>query len=249
MGYYCPPAGGALLVQTPASYLYQFLGPPDSQYLKDACLAHCYCTRIAPDDPDPSPAKPASAQCLAGIGEGDSESDAESDSDAETNAGGCMEAYNDPQADDGIHCDTTGYAFGHPANMDCQIAQQGIGEGVDSMTETREFLGVGAESRFEGFHIEQTPFNWTSGGWCYLMRFSTQLIGKGNCYIQVSMIEGGRHEDAQLENWDYLWGQVEAIREKCVAGLGVGGSASAGKRNPIVGCSDSPAHPAQATYP
>ena len=169
MGYYCPPAGGALLLQRPLSYIYQFLGPPDSQYLKDACLAHCYCTTIAPDDPDPSPSKPASAQCLAGISE--SESDFDSGSDDETNAGGCMETYHGPQADDGIHCDVTGYLFGNPANTDCENAQEGIGAEVDSLTETREFLGVGAESTFNGFPIEQTPFNWTTGRWCYLMRF------------------------------------------------------------------------------
>ena len=167
MGYYCPPAGGALLLQRPLSYLYQFLGPPDSQYLKNACLEHCYCTTIAPDDPDPSSSKPASAQCLAGI----SESESESDSDDETNAGGCMETYNDPQADDGIHCDVTGYLFGHPASTDCQNAQRGIGAGVDSLTETREFLGVGAEPLYDGFPLEQTPFNWTSGRQYHLTHF------------------------------------------------------------------------------
>lgn len=165
MGYYCPPAGGALLLQRPLSNLYQFLGPPDSQYLKDACLAHCYCTTIAPDDPDPSPSKPASAQCLAGISESESESD--SDSDEENNAGGCMETYNDPQADDGIHCDVTGYLLGNPDNSDCEVAQDGIGLGVDSLTETHEFLGLGAETRFNRqtarFPTEQTPFNWTHG--------------------------------------------------------------------------------------
>ena len=82
-----------------------------------------------------------------------------------------METYNDPQADDGIHCDVTGYLFGNPANTDCKNAQKGIGEEVDSLTETREFLGVGAESIYNGFPIEQTPFNWTNGRWYYLMRF------------------------------------------------------------------------------
>ena len=169
MGYYCPPAGGDLLIQRPFSQLYQFLGPPDSQYLKDACLAHCYCTMIAPGDPDPSSSKPASAQCLAAI----SDSDSDSDSDDETNPGGCMETYNDPQADDGIHCDVTGYLFGHPANTDCKNAQDGIGQGVDGMTRTREFLGVGAESMYNGFLLEQTPFNWTKGGSCYLTLLQT----------------------------------------------------------------------------
>ena len=82
-----------------------------------------------------------------------------------------MEIYNDPQADDGIHCDATGYVFGNPASIDCKNAQDGIGQGVDSMTETREFLGVGAESMYNGFSLEQTPFNWTSGRWYYLMLF------------------------------------------------------------------------------
>ena len=85
-----------------------------------------------------------------------------------------METYNDPQADDGIHCDVTGYLFGNPTNRDCENAQEGIGEGADSQTETREFLGVGAESRYigrPGFPTEQTPFNWTSGRSFYLMRF------------------------------------------------------------------------------
>ena len=174
MGYYCPPAGGALLIQRPFSYLYQFLGPPGSQYLKDACLTHCYCTTIAPEDVEPSSSKPASAQCLAAISESDSDSESgsDSDSDDETNAEGCMETYNDPQADDDIHCDVTGYLFGHPENMDCKAAQDGIGAGVDHMTDTREFLGIGAESQYNGgYPIEQTPFNWTKGTSCYLMHF------------------------------------------------------------------------------
>ena len=162
MGYYCPPGGGALLVQLPGSQLYHYLGPPDSQYLKDACLAHCYCTTIAPDDPDLSSEKPVSAQCLAPLTDSDSD-----DSDDEVEAGGCMETFNDPEEDDEIFCDPSGYLFGHPANADCVIAQEGIGEGVDAngLTVTREFLGVGAASRYNGgFPIEQTPFNWTSGG-------------------------------------------------------------------------------------
>ena len=82
-----------------------------------------------------------------------------------------METYNDPQADDGIHCDVTGYLFGHPADVDCEIAQEGIGEGVDELSETREFLGVGAEPNHGRFPIEQTPFNWTSGMWCCSVKF------------------------------------------------------------------------------
>ena len=34
---------------------------------------------------------------------------------------------------------------------------------------------------------------------------------------------------SELENWDYIWGRADAIRQKCVVGLGVGGSATAGK--------------------
>ncbi len=168
MGYYCPPEGGALLVQTPGSQLYHYLGPPDSQYLKDACLASCYCPMIAPEDPDPSSSKPASAQCLAAVGESDSDNEVD-----EVNTGGCMETYNDPEDndpednDDGIYCDRTGYFYGHPSNPDCQLAQDGIGEGVDSPTETHEFLGVGAEPAYNNFPLEQTPFNWTSGKWSY----------------------------------------------------------------------------------
>ena len=75
-----------------------------------------------------------------------------------------METYNDPEIDDGIYCDATGYMFGHPENTDCDLAADGIGEGVDSMTESHEFLGVGAQSAYNGgFPIAQTPFNWTSG--------------------------------------------------------------------------------------
>ena len=162
MGYYCPPRGGALLLQTPESSLYKFLGPPDSQYLKDACLTNCFCTSLAPDDPDPSSSKPASAQCLAEVGE--------SDSDDEVGAGGCMETYSDPQADtDEIVCDPTGYLYGHPTSADCETAAEGIGEGSDSMEETHEFLGVGAEPVWD-FPIAQTPLNWTSGTLVLLSR-------------------------------------------------------------------------------
>lgn len=218
MGYYCPPAGGGLLVQTPFSQLYAFLGPPDSQYLKDACLANCYCTQIAPGDPDPSSSKPASAQCLADVGE--------SDSDDEVDAGGCMDTYHDPQSDDGIHCDATGYFYGHPSSADCELAQDGMGEGFESMEDNYEFLAVGAQSVYGGYGIAQTPYNWTSGRCCCSDVFSSQLIGIGTCYIQVSMLEAA---SSNVENWDYIWGRAEAIRQKCVVGLGVGGAAKAGK--------------------
>lgn len=179
MGYYCPPAGGALLVQMPQSQLYGFLGPPDSQYLKDACLANCYCTQIAPEDPDPSASKPASAQCLADVGE--------SDSDDEVDVGGCMDTFNDPESDDGIYCDETGYLYGHPLSADCERAQDGIGDGIESLDATYEFLGEGAQSIYNGFPIAQTPFNWTSG----------------TCYIQISMLEGNPYySSSNLENWD-----------------------------------------------
>ena len=87
-----------------------------------------------------------------------------------------METFNDPEEDDGIYCDPSGYLFGHPANADCEIAQNGIGEGLSASEEeeTREFLGVGAQPRYNGqsrynggFPIEQTPFNWTSGRYFY----------------------------------------------------------------------------------
>ena len=218
MGYYCPPAGGALLVQTPASQLYDFLGPPDSQYLKDACLANCYCTQIAPGDPDPSSSKPASAQCLADVGE--------SDSDDEVDVGGCMDTYHDPEADDGIECDASGYLYGHPVDADCELAQDGIGEGFE-MQDSYEFLAVGAQSVYSGYDIAQTPYNWTVGRCCCSSFSSSQLISIGTCYIQVSMLD--RYALSNIENWDYIWGRADAIRQKCVAGLGVGGFAKAGK--------------------
>lgn len=217
MGYYCPPAGIELLVQRPWSRLYWFLGPPDSQYLKDACLDHCYCTSIAPDDPDPATARPASAQCLAAVGEPDSED--------EIDAGGCLETFNDPEIDDGIVCDA--YMYGRPANPDCVLAQDGIGAEVDSLSETHEFLGIGAERVTTGYPIAQTPYNWTSGRWYFSMHSSSQLISKGTCYIQLSMIEVVA--SSNLEDWDYIWGRVNKIREKCVAGLGVGGTTKAGR--------------------
>ncbi len=221
MGYYCPPAGGALLVQRPASELYNFLGPPDSTYLKAACLTNCYCVQIAPDDPDLSSSKPASAQCLADVGE--------SDSDDENDAGGCMDTYHDPEADDGIYCDETGYLYGHPINTDCETAEGGIGEGIDSLDDTYEFLAVGAQSVYSGgFPIAQTPYNWTSGRWPCSDLSSNQLMRIGTCYIQLSMLEGG--DSWSLSSWNYISGRATAIREKCVAGLGVGGSARAGKR-------------------
>lgn len=76
-----------------------------------------------------------------------------------------MDTYNDPQADDGIACDVTGYLYGHPGDADCERAQDGIGEGFESMSENLEFLGVGAQSVLDGYDIAQTPFNWTSGRW------------------------------------------------------------------------------------
>ena len=137
-----------------------------------------------------------------------------------------MDTYNDPEAGDGIYCDESGYLFGHPLAADCKIAQNGIGDGIESLEATYEFMGVGAQSIYNGFGIAQTPFNWTTGRWCSSDVFSSQLISIGTCYIQVSMLEGGYN---QLENWDYIWGQADAIRQKCVVGLGVGGTAKAGK--------------------
>ena len=161
-----------MAIQLPNSQLYRFPGPPSSsQYLKDACLSNCYCTTIAPDDPDPSSSIPAAAQCLAAVGESDADEEPVSHGSLdELDAGGCQETFNDPEADPGVLCDATGYLFGHPANADCQTAQEGIGAGIDDdhQQETREFLGVGVPSRYNGgFPTEQTPFNWTSGRYLY----------------------------------------------------------------------------------
>ena len=141
-----------------------------------------------------------------------------------------METYNDPGIDDGIYCDASGCFFGHPGNTDCELAQDGIGDGVDSMTESHEFLGIGAQPAYNNFPIAQTPYNWTSGRRYWSNRVSSQLTSIGTCYIQVSMLEGGIDgASSNLENWDYIWGRADAIRQKCVAGLGVGGSAKAGE--------------------
>ena len=170
MGYYCPPGGGHLFVQLPQSHLYSFASPPtSSQYLKDACESECYCTTIAPDDPDPSSSTPVAGQCLAAVGESDdSDVDPEShESHDEVDAGGCLETYSDPEADVGIRCDPSGYLFGHPEDADCSTAHDAIAADLtDEQTEeTRNFLGVGVVSHYpEGsFPIEQTPLNWTSG--------------------------------------------------------------------------------------
>ena len=74
-----------------------------------------------------------------------------------------METFHDPLVDDGIYCDTSGYFYGHPVNADCEAAQDGIGEGVDSLTSSHEFLGIGAQPQYNEFPLEQTPFNWTKG--------------------------------------------------------------------------------------
>ena len=76
-----------------------------------------------------------------------------------------MATYHDPEADDGIQCDESGYLYGHPVDADCELAQNGIGEGFESMQDSYEFLAVGARSVYSGYEIAQTPFNWTVG-WC-----------------------------------------------------------------------------------
>ena len=122
-------------------------------------MLRCHCVQIGPDEPVPSSSKPASAQCLSGVDESDAEAGVEVD------AGGCMETYNDPEADDGVICDTTGNLYGHPADEDCEAAQDGVGDGVDDNFENHEFLAVGAESTYNGYTIAQTPYNWTSRRW------------------------------------------------------------------------------------
>lgn len=66
------------------------------------------------------------------------------------------------------------------------------------------------------------------GATAQMLGFRSQLISIGTCYIQVSMLDGGA--SSNIEDWDYIWGRADAIRQKCVAGLGVGGFAKAGKR-------------------
>ena len=82
-----------------------------------------------------------------------------------------MDTYRDPEADDGIYCDGTGYFYGFPLSADCEVAQMGIGEGVDNLEDTYEFLGVGAQSIYNGFDIAQTPYNWTTGRWLAQTQF------------------------------------------------------------------------------
>ena len=161
-----------------------------------------------------------------------------------------MDTYNDPVSDDGIYCDETGYFYGHPLGADCARAQNGIGDGVDNLEDDWEFLGVGAPSVYNGFPIAQTPCNWTFGRRFYSGVFSSQLTRIGSCYIQVSMLEGNPYySSSNLENWDYIWGQAEAIRRKCVVGLGVGGSATAGKRTNYSKFHNSPLTPHRRRIP
>lgn len=77
-----------------------------------------------------------------------------------------MATYHDPEADDGIECDESGYLYGHPVDADCELTQDGIGEGFESMQDSYEFLAVGAQSVYSGYDIAQTPYNWTVGRCC-----------------------------------------------------------------------------------
>lgn len=204
MGYYCNQNGQKAVAQPPTA-LYN--GPPNHQELRDLCISECWCVDIGPEIPAQIQAR-RPQQCSI-------------DTAADAAAAAACEGteFRDPAIKDNVHCNAF---YGQPSSQSCDAAIRLIGVDKDPIEENREFLGQGVPPDYNGFELERTP-----------QYFPPDATHAHDCTIAIDMIDGTgnnpRYKANDLENWDYLWGRADAVIEKCVKGLGVGGWTTAGK--------------------
>ena len=207
MGIHCNP-NGQKAVFHPATALYN--GPPNPQPLRDLCNSECWCVDIGPELPAQVQAQ-RPQQCSS-----DTAVVAAGPAAATTCEG---TEFRDPANQDKVYCNVF---YGQPSFQSCDAAHQLIAtEEKDPIFENREFLVQGVPPDYDGFELERTPQYYPEGA-----------TAEHECTIAIDMIDGSgnnpRYKANDLENWDYLWGRADAVIEKCVKRLGVGGWTSAG---------------------
>ena len=155
MGYECNQANGHVVVRNPPTVLWT--GPPNSIYLRRACIGHCWCSNIAPNPPLPAP--PGRALLC-------SDSDSE-DLIPDPPAAPCVPPnFRDAMTSNNIFCNDV--LYGNLADHECTPATDDIGEKVDFQPNGEaidyEFLDIGARQRIDGWlPSEQTPQTFISG--------------------------------------------------------------------------------------
>ncbi|KAI4287736.1 MAG: hypothetical protein L6R35_003006 [Caloplaca aegaea] len=217
MGVRCN-ANGQKVVSQPGTALYN--GPPNPQALRDLCNSECWCVDIGPESPAQVQAqRPQQCSTLS--------EDAAVVSAEPAAAATCEGTeFRDPAIQDNVHCDVF---YGQPSVQSCDAAHRLIAtEEKDPIFENREFLVQGVPSAYNGFELERTPQYYPEGA-----------TAAHECTIAIDMIDGSgnnpRFKANDLENWDYLWGRANAVIEKCVKRLGVGGWTSAGEQDNAMG--------------
>ncbi|KAL8924953.1 MAG: hypothetical protein Q9208_003836 [Pyrenodesmia sp. 3 TL-2023] len=214
MGIYCT-AGGQKAVAAPGTAL--FNGPPNPQAFRDICAAECWCVDLGPDTPTQVQAQ-RPERCST------DEADPAPDPAATATCEGFQ--FRNPIRQDNIRCDLF---YGQPSAQSCDAAHALIGtEEKDPVEESREFLTQEVSPAYNGFKLERTP-----------QYYPTDATAAHECTIAIDMIDGTgnnpRFRANDLENWDYLWGRADAVIEKCVKGLGVGGWTTAGEQDNAMG--------------
>lgn len=208
MGFYCTPNGQKAVAQ-PGTALYN--GPPNPLVFRDLCTSECWCVDIGPEIPAQVQAQ-RPQQCSI------ENADPAADPAAAATCEGT--GFRDPAIKDNVYCDVF---YGQPSAQSCNAALDLIGmEEKDPVEENREFLTQGVSPAYNGFELERTP-----------QYYPPDATDAHDCTIAVDMIDGTGNNPLyranDLENWDYLWGRADAVIDKCVKGLGVGGWTSAGK--------------------
>ena len=137
MGYACD-VNGVLNVWNPHMMLYS--GPPDSTYLKQACLAHCTCPDIAPNDPGTSEGTRPEQCVINNIA--DAVVDAAAASAVAAHAAACTSInYRELKASDNIVCSEF---YDNPYHSDCEVTENEMIENVEIPLDTEECLTADA---------------------------------------------------------------------------------------------------------
>ncbi|KAL8855935.1 MAG: hypothetical protein Q9178_007449 [Gyalolechia marmorata] len=216
MGIHCN-ANGQKAVSQPATAL--FNGPPNPQALRDLCNSECWCVDIGPELPAQVQAQ-RPQQCSSSSS---SDGGAVVAADPAATASCAGTEFRDPAIQDNVHCNVF---YGQPSVQSCDAAHRLIATEVkDPIFENREFLGQGVPPFYNGFELERTPQYYPEGA-----------TAAHECTIAIDLIDEGSTAN-ELENWDYLWGRADAVIQKCVKRLGVGGWTSAGEQDNALGVS------------
>ncbi|CAD6584614.1 MAG: hypothetical protein ASARMPREDX12_001710 [Alectoria sarmentosa] len=220
MGIECNP-DGRLVIRHPLSLMLR--GPPNSQYLLDACRDRCVCVELGPDYPDvTTPQRPA---CVADVGQDVVAADVQAPPPQCTAPTTLYSEGYTLDYEDRHWCDE--YWYGEPIYQDCLNALEAFQtfEDDDDTDNQAWFLGINLRATYIGTAHEEPPnFNQlpvvkTDG----ILPVCRQDLPKSQTIWST--------ENADAEYWWRLQDNAETVIEDCVKTQGIGGWHEAGDRS------------------